>query len=206
MTSPATIAALAANGVRVSAGRTDATYAELQVALDHGVTGFTHLFSAMSPLGSREPGAVGAALTHTDSWCGITVDGHHVDPVVLRLALACKRHDRFMLVTDAMPSVGCSQDHFMLQGRHIEVREGRCIDANGTLSGSDLDMATAVRNAVAMLGLALEDAVRMASTWPAEFLGLGHELGWIAPGYRANLVLADASMHILQTWIDGEVG
>ncbi len=206
MTSPATIAALAANGVRVSAGHTDATYAELQVALDHGVTGFTHLFNAMSPLGSREPGAVGAALTHAESWCGIIVDGHHVDPVVLRLALACKRHDRFMLVTDAMPSVGCSQDHFMLQGRRIEVRDGRCIDANGTLSGSDLDMATAVRNAVAMLGLALEDAVRMASTWPAEFLGLGHELGRIAPGYRANLVLADASMHVLQTWIDGEVG
>lgn len=204
MTSPDTIAALAAKGVRVSAGHTNATYAELQVALHHGVSAFTHLFNAMSPLGSREPGAVGAALTDPDSWCGLIVDGHHVDPVVLRLALACKRHDRFMLVTDAMPGVGSERRHFWLQGRRIEVRDGRCVDEQGTLSGSNLDMASALRNAMAWLGLTLEASARMASTWPAQFLGLDGELGRIAPGYRADLVALDASLHVRATWIAGE--
>jgi N-acetylglucosamine-6-phosphate deacetylase len=203
MTSPATIAALVARGVRVSGGHTDATYAQLQVALRHGLSAFTHLFNAMSPLGSREPGAVGSALADPDSWCGLIVDGHHVHPVVLRLALACKRRERFMLVTDAMPSVGSAQDHFYLQGRRIDVRDGRCLDADGVLSGSDLDMASAVRNTVDLLGLPLADAVRMASTWPAEFLGLERELGRIAPGLRANLVLTDQTLQVRRTWIDG---
>lgn len=204
MTSPSTIAALVARGVTVCAGHSDASYAQVQIALQHGLRGFTHLFNAMSPLGAREPGMVGAALADRASWCGLIVDGHHVDPVVLRLALACKRRERLMLVTDAMPSVGSEQDHFYLQGRRIEVRDGRCLDAQGVLSGSDLDMASAVRNTVGWLGVAVEDAVRMASTWPAEFLGLGGELGRIAPGCRANLVLADPDLQVLRTWIDGD--
>lgn len=124
MTSPSTIARLAAAGVVVSAGHTNATCAQIQEALRHGATGFTHLFNAMSPLTSREPGTVGAALADPDSWCGLIVDGRHVDPLVLRIALACKRHDRFLLVTDAMPVVGSGQDHFQLQGRRITVRDG----------------------------------------------------------------------------------
>jgi N-acetylglucosamine-6-phosphate deacetylase len=205
MTSPATIARLADCGVIVSAGHTDATCAQMQPALRHGVTGFTHLFNAMSPLTSREPGVVGAALADADSWCGLIVDGHHVDPVALRIALACKRRDRFMLVTDAMPSVGWDRNHFFLQGRRIEVRDGRCVDENGVLSGSDLDMASAVRNAVNLLGVSLEEAARMASTWPAEFLRLGSEIGRIAPGYRANLVLVDAELRVQATWIEGDI-
>ena len=84
--------------------------------------------------------------------------------------------------------------------------DGRCVDEQGTLSGSALDMASAVRNAVSMLGLPVESAVRMSSTYPAEFLGLGDQLGRIAPGYRANLVLADAELNVLDTWIDGRIG
>ena len=140
----------------------------------------------MSQLTGREPGVVGAALDDPDSWCGIIVDGRHVDPTVLRIALRCKRHDRFMLVTDAMPSVGASEKSFSLQGRTISVADGVLVDDNGTLAGSDTDMATAVRNAVELLGLKLPEAVRMASQYPAEFLGLGDELGRIAPGYRAR--------------------
>ena len=202
-TTPETIALLAAAGVVISAGHTDASCADIQEALRHGVTGFTHLFNAMSPLGSREPGVVGAALDDPDSWCGIIVDGWHVDPVVLRIALRSKRHERFMLVTDAMPSVGTDDASFRLQGRTIRVLDGKCVDEHGTLSGSALDMASAVRNATAWLGLGLEDAARMASTYPAEFLGLGHELGRIAPGYRANFVLVDEGVNVLDTWIDG---
>lgn len=203
MTQPATIARLAAAGVRVSAGHTNATFEQMQPALAAGVTAFTHLFNAMSPLRSREPGVVGAALSHQSSWCGLIVDGHHVDPVVLRLALRCKPRDRFLLVTDAMPGVGVDSDHFYLQGRRIEVRDGRCVDEAGVLTGSHLDMMGAVRNAVSMLGLPLEEAVRMASRHPAQWLGMDGELGRIAAGYRANLVLADASLQVTKTWIDG---
>ena len=203
MTTPEMIASLVASGVVVSAGHTNATYAEVDSALRHGLTGFTHLFNAMSPLTSREPGAVGAALHDQHSWCGIIVDGHHVSPVTLQIALRCKGFERFMLVTDAMSNVGTDQTSFMLQGKKIIVRDGKCVDEQGTLSGSTLDMASAVRNAITMLGIDLGQAVRMASTNPARFLGMGHDIGRIAPGYRANLVLADDTLNVLDTWIDG---
>jgi len=126
-----------------------------------------------------------------------------VHPAALQIALASKRPDRFMLVTDAMASVGSGQDYFMLQGKTIRVKGGVCVDENGVISGSALDMASAVRNCVELLGLPLEQAARMASTYPAEFLGLGGELGRIAPGYRANLVSVDDGVRVLETWIDG---
>jgi N-acetylglucosamine-6-phosphate deacetylase len=204
MTTPALITKLASAGVVVSAGHTNATFAEIGTALRHGLTGFTHLFNAMSQLTGRAPGVVGAALDDPDSWCGIIVDGRHVDPTVLRIALRCKRHDRFMLVTDAMPSVGATEKSFSLQGRMISVADGVLVDEDGTLAGSDIDMASAVRNAVELLGVELPEAVRMASRYPAEFLGMGDELGRIAPGYRANLVLVDEKVGVKETWIDGQ--
>jgi N-acetylglucosamine-6-phosphate deacetylase len=203
MTTPGFIDKLAAAGVIVCAGHTDASYAEIKEALAHGLQGFTHLFNAMSQLTSRRPGAVGAALEDEESWCGIIVDGQHVDPAVLRIALRCKRHDRFMLVTDAMPTVGSTQKNFFLQGRAISVEGAACVDEDGNLAGSDIDMAGAVRNAIAMLGLALPEAVRMASLHPAAFLGLAQDVGRIAPGLRANLVLADDQLAVRETWIDG---
>lgn len=203
MTTPDLIRSLVRGGVVVSAGHTNATYAQMSNALRHGLTGFTHLFNAMSQLTGREPGVVGAALDDPDSWCGIIVDGEHTDPVVLRIALRCKRHDRFMLVTDAMPTVGTDWKSFDLQGRRITVSGSLCLDEDGRLAGSNIDMASCVRNAIGMLGLSLPEAVRMASLYPAQFLGLGHELGRIAPGYRANLVLADDRLKVLDTWIDG---
>jgi len=206
LTTAATIRRLAAAGIVVSAGHTNATFEEMRAALAAGVRGVTHLFNAMSPLTHREPGVVGAALHDPECWCGLIVDGHHVHPAVLQLALRSKRADRFLLVTDAMPNVGADQDSFMLQGRRIEVRDGRCVDENGTLAGSALDMASAVRNTVELLGVPLEQAARMASTWPAQFLGVGSELGRIAPGCRASLVAVDDRVRVLETWIDGERG
>ncbi len=200
-TTPETIRRLVDAGVIVSAGHTDATYAEIRAALDHGLSGFTHLFNAMSPMTSREPGTVGAALEDRDSWCGIIADGRHVDPAVLRITLRCKRADRIMLITDAMPSVGSPAKSFRLQGQTITAENGVCVAPDGTLAGSDLDMAQAVRNAMKMLGLDLMGAVGMASRNPATFLGL--EMGRIAPGYRANLVQATDELEIVETWIDG---
>jgi N-acetylglucosamine-6-phosphate deacetylase len=202
-TSLDSIAALHDAGVVLSAGHSNATHAVIVDALAHGLRGFTHLFNAMSPMRTREPGVVGAALDDPDSWCAIIVDGWHVHPATLRVGLASKRHERFMLVTDAMPSVGTDLASFQLQGRRIDVVDGRCVDEQGTLSGSALDMASAVRNAVHLLGLPLETAARMASTWPAEFLGLGDRLGRIAVGYRANLVLLGENLQVRETWIDG---
>ncbi|GAC1301951.1 MAG: N-acetylglucosamine-6-phosphate deacetylase [Steroidobacteraceae bacterium] len=202
-TTPETIAQLTAAGILVSAGHSEASYADTTAAIAQGLRGFTHLFNAMARLDHRRPGIVGAALYDPDTWCGIIVDGHHVDPIMLKLALRCKRHDRFMLVTDAMPAVGSTESSFQLQGRTIQVAGGICRDENGTLAGSTLDMASAVRNAVSWLGLELAQAARMASEYPAEFLGLGHELGRIAPGYRANLVLLDHDLNVRETWIEG---
>jgi N-acetylglucosamine-6-phosphate deacetylase len=203
MTTTDMIAQLAAAGILVSAGHSDASYAQTAAAIAHGVRGFTHLFNAMAPLAPREPGIIGAALYDANTWCGIIVDGHHVDPVMLKLALRCKRHDRFMLVTDAMPPVGSPATSFILQGRTIHVVDGVCRDDNGTLAGAGLDMATAVRNTVHLLGLSIAEAARMASEYPAAFLGLDHELGRIAPGYRANLVLMDDELRVRRTWIEG---
>jgi N-acetylglucosamine-6-phosphate deacetylase len=204
MTTPDIIAKLAAGGILVSAGHSEASFAETTQAISRGLRGFTHLFNGMGRLEPRAPGIVGAALYDPDTWCGIIVDGHHVDPIMLQLALRCKRHERFMLVTDAMPAVGSANPSFVLQGRIISVVDGICRDENGTLAGTALDMAGAVRNAVSLLGLDIAEAARMAGQYPAEFLGLGHELGRIAPGYLANLVLMNDELKVQKTWIEGQ--
>ena len=197
------IAKLTRARVIVCAGHTNASAECVEQALGSGLRGFTHLFNAMSQLTAREPGVVGAALADEQSWCGIIVDGHHVDRRVLKLALRAAPVRRFMLVTDAMPSVG-GHKSFVLGGQQITVANGKCTNADGTLAGSDLDMAAAVRNCVGMLNLDLAEAVAMASANPAAFLGVNHELGRIAPGYRANFVLLDGHLNVAGTWIDGE--
>jgi N-acetylglucosamine-6-phosphate deacetylase len=202
-TNAETIRRLARAGLLLCAGHTDATFEQMGAAFAAGVRGVTHLFNAMPPLASRAPGAVGAALLDPDCWCGLIVDGRHVHPATLQLALRAKRLDRFMLVTDAMPCVGSAQDSFLLQGKRIQVREGVCVDEEGVLCGSAIDMATAVRNAMDLLGVPLEHAVAMASAHPARFLGLDAERGRIAPGCRADLVVADERMNVKQTWIGG---
>lgn len=200
----ALIQKLVSAGVIVSAGHTNATCKQTQLAIKAGLTGFTHLFNAMSPLNNREPGVVGAALFDQNSWCGIIVDGHHVDPITLSIALRCKPLSRFMLVTDAMPILGTEAKDFILQNKTVHVVDGKCVDDNGVLSGSVLDMASALRNAISMLNLSLSQASQMASTNPAEFLGLGHRLGKIAIGYQADLVLLNSDLTVINTWIAGK--
>jgi N-acetylglucosamine-6-phosphate deacetylase len=194
------IEALAREAI-VLAGHTDGTCAQICAGLAAGISGFTHLFNAMSQLGAREPGAVGAALT-SDAACGLIVDGHHVHPASLRLAFAAKPRELF-LVSDAMPPVGTAMAGFVLGGQWIEVRDGRCTTAEGRLAGSTLDMATAVRNAVQLAGIPLDEALRMASTRPADLLG-ERERGRIAPGVHADLVLLDEALQVRATWIGGE--
>jgi N-acetylglucosamine-6-phosphate deacetylase len=146
---------------------------------------------------------VGAALDFPETFVGIIADLHHVAPPVLRATIRAKSVDRTMLVTDAMPTVGTGLTSFVLQGREIFRREGRLTMADGTLAGSDLDMASAVQNAVEHLGADLPAALGMASAVPAVFLRMDGELGRIAAGYRASLALLDDDQNVLRTWIDG---
>ena len=199
----ATIRAMAARGAIVVAGHTAASYEQARAGLEAGLRGFTHLYNAMSPLQGREPGAVGAALEDRDSWCGVIVDGVHVHPGSLRVALAAKPRGKLFLVTDAMPMVGADDPAFALYGEVITAVDGVVRNAAGALAGSALDMATAVRNCVRLLGLPLDEAARMASTYPADFLGLDGRCGRIAAGLQADLVLLDESLAVRSTWIAG---
>jgi N-acetylglucosamine-6-phosphate deacetylase len=190
-------------GLRIAAGHSDATAAEIEQAVDRGVLGVTHLFNAMSQLNSREPGLVGAALDNDRLFAGIICDGIHVDPTSLRVAFRCKGRDRLMLVTDAMPLAGTNDRQFMLQGRQITLHENRLTGPDGTLAGAHLTMIEAVRHAVGLLGISLVDALIMASRTSAAFLGLESELGRIAPGYCADLVAFNPNFEIVGTWVGG---
>jgi N-acetylglucosamine-6-phosphate deacetylase len=154
-------------------------------------------------MSAREPGPIAAALEAPSAFYGLIVDGEHVAPAMLRLAL--RGAGQPLLVTDAMPPVGGTRHSFRLGGKQARVREGRCTTEDGTLAGSALDMASAVRNCVRLLGLSLPEALRLAAAAPAAFLGLGERLGHLAPGSRADLVALDpADIRILATWVAGE--
>jgi N-acetylglucosamine-6-phosphate deacetylase len=201
-TTPQTITRLCDAGVIVAAGHTEATYDEMRAGYAAGITGMTHLFNAMSPMASRAPGAVGAALSTPSIYCGIIVDGIHVHPATLRVALQSGPIERFMLVTDAMPPAGLDSGGFRLNGKEIFVENGRCVDSEGVLAGSVLTMADAVRNSVDMLGLSTEQALRLASASSAAFLGLA-DRGRLAPGMTADLAVLDMDLKVVETWIAG---
>jgi N-acetylglucosamine-6-phosphate deacetylase len=194
---------LAAAGVAVAGAHSAASFARTGAAITAGLTGFTHLFNAMPPIGNREPGIAAAALADPATWCGIIADGIHVHPALLRLALGAKPRGKLFLVTDAMTPFGTDADSFTLYGAQILRRDGRLTTADGTLAGADLDLPTAIRNCVALLGLELEEALRMASLYPAEFLGLADRRGRVAPGYAADLALLGPDLTVLGSWVDG---
>ena len=201
---PALIAKLAAGGIIVSLGHTEATYDAAMAAADAGARGVTHLFNAMSPLSHRAPGVVGAALTHSGLWAGIIADGHHVHPAALATALRAKRGPgRLFLVTDAMPTAGHSAGEFHLNGRLVTRQNGVLTLDDGTLAGSDLTMDAALRFTVANLGVGLDEGLRMASLYPAQFLGLDRARGRLAPGYRADFVHLAPDLDVEQVWIGG---
>jgi N-acetylglucosamine-6-phosphate deacetylase len=196
------ISELANAGVKVSLGHSMATYEETRQAIADGLTGFTHLFNAMRPLGAREPGPIAAALEAAGCWYGLIVDGEHVSIPMLKLAMHGAGSP--MLVTDAMPPVGGKKSKFMLYGEEITVGEGRCVTKDGKLAGSAVDMATAVLNCVRYLDATLTEALTYASLSPARFLGLGERLGRIAPGFRADLVAFEPDeVHVVGTWLAG---
>ena len=203
LTSPQMISRLVEEGVIVCGGHSGATYAQTRDALAQGLSGFTHLYNAMTPLQSREPGMVGAALADDDSWFGIIADGHHIHPAAFSVAVAAKKRGGALLVTDAMPTVGSPDTSFILDGKTIVASDGRVTNAEGTLAGSDLNMLLAVNNAAEFARLDWFEAVRMASLYPARALGLERELGAIRPGFRASLLALDSAHRIRASWVNG---
>ncbi len=210
---PSFIASLVDHGVLVSVGHSAASYQQIHKALRTGISGFTHLFNAMTPFGSREPGVVGAALDDEHAYCGLIVDGFHVHPASLRMAIAAKEaragKGKMMLVTDAMAGVGMEPDkdgikRFELNGESIQAQYGKCTTEDGTLAGSDLDMMGAVRNSVELLGLPLSEALRMASLYPARYIRMDKVIGRVAGGYNADLVAFDPEgWQVKHSWING---
>lgn len=203
LTSTSMIHRLVQQGVIVSCGHSAASYEQTIAAFEAGATGCTHLYNAMTPLQSREPGMVGASLTHEDSWFGIIADGFHMHPAAFRIAVSAKKTGGAILVTDAMPTVGSPHKSFVLDGEIITASAGRVTNAAGTLAGSDLDMLSAVSNAAEFAGLDWFEALRMATVYPARALGLQAELGAIKPGYRASLLALDSQHQIRASWVDG---
>jgi N-acetylglucosamine-6-phosphate deacetylase len=196
------IAQLTRAGVRVSLGHSIATYEQTRAAMTEGLSGFTHLFNAMPPLLSRQPGPIAAALEGADTFYSLIADGEHVDPATLRVAL--RGAGRPMLVTDAMPPVGGIRSTFRLYGEEISAAGRRCTRQDGTLAGAFLTMAQAVNNCVRLLGIRMEEALRLASKNPADFIGVGDRLGQLAPGYRADMVAFDpGKIEVIETWVAG---
>lgn len=200
---PAAIKRLTESGIRISLGHAEANDAEVRAALAAGASSFTHLFNAMSQMTGREPGMVGAALADNESFMGIIADGLHVHPATLKVAFNAASHERFMLVSDAMPPAAGGPDSFALQGRKVSRVNGRLQLADGTLAGSNLTMDEAVRLCVKTLGMESGTALRMASRNPARFLGRD-DLGRIAPGALASLVHLDDDLKVKQTWVEGQ--
>lgn len=193
---------LCAHGVRVLIGHTNATYECALNTVQSGATGITHLFNAMSQLGSREPGVVGLAFSLPKLYASVIADGHHVAWPTLFAAKKAMGEALF-LVTDAMPVVGGNNDHFELGPYSVSRIDNRLTTQDGVLAGSCLDMASAVRNCVQKAGIALPEALRMASLYPARFLALDKIIGSIKKGKNADLVVFDNQVSVIGTFKAG---
>jgi N-acetylglucosamine-6-phosphate deacetylase len=197
------IAKLAAAGLIVSLGHTEASAEEARAGFAAGACAVTHLFNAMSQLSSRAPGLVGAALADSNVFCGLIADGHHVHDVAMRAAFNAKGAGGITLVSDAMPPSAGGPPTFALQGRRMTRTGGRLVDEDGTLAGAAIAMLDAVRYVARTLGLPLADALRMATSTPARLLRLDDRIGALAPGLRADLVHLTGDLDLADVWIGG---
>ncbi|AUI85625.1 N-acetylglucosamine-6-phosphate deacetylase [Vibrio azureus] len=197
------IARLKAAGIVVSIGHTNATYAEARQGFEAGITFATHLFNAMTPMVGREPGVVGAIYDTPEVYAGIIADGFHVDYANLRIAHKIKG-EKLVLVTDATAPAGADIEDFIFVGKKVYYREGKCVDENGTLGGSALTMIEAVQNTVEHAGIALDEALRMATLYPATAMGVEERLGRIRKGMVANLTIFDRDFNVKATVVNGQ--
>ena len=193
------------NDVKVSIGHTNADFDRAVSAVSSGADGFTHLFNAMSPFTSREPGVLGAALALDNTWCGIILDGHHMHYSSAKIAYKAKPKGKLLIVTDAMSTIGSSQENFDFFGIEVIKDGDKLATKQGTLAGSALDMVTAVKNAVNEVGIELAEALNMASLYPAEYLGISENSGSIQVGKQADLIVINDQFQVTNTWIAGDL-
>jgi N-acetylglucosamine-6-phosphate deacetylase len=189
--------------ITFSIGHTAADYGDAVAALEWGASHFTHLFNAMSGLGHREPGVVGAAFVSTDATAELIADGIHIHPSVLRIAVQAMPH-RVALITDAMRACGLPEGSYRLYGYDVTVADGAARLANGTLAGSVLTMSGAVRNMVELAGMPIETVLPLATEVPARILGVAHRKGKLEPGFDADIVLLNDKLGIDRVFAKGE--
>ncbi|WP_448211862.1 N-acetylglucosamine-6-phosphate deacetylase [Colwellia sp. MEBiC06753] len=201
---PDDVAKMVDLGIKVCLGHTNADYQTAQKAINVGADGFTHLYNAMSPLTGREPGVVGCALLNDRASCGLIIDGHHVDYASCQLAIKAKPAGKIFLVTDAMPPVGTDDNEFAFFDRTVHLNDGKLTSTTGELAGSVLDMATAVRNCHQQVKMPLDESIRMASLYPAQYVKLDKKMGQLTVGSAANMALLDDGLAVSQTWINGK--
>lgn len=199
------ISQLASCGIHLSLGHSAATSQQAKEAFTAGVSSVTHLYNAMSPLTHREPGIVGAALNADDIYCGLIADGFHVNADAINIALKMKTgRGKLMLVTDAMSTIGTDQDEFELNGRLVKREGGRLTLTDGTLAGADLDMISAVKFMTEQTNCDKFEALRMASSYPAQYLNISQEYGHLRNGAVANFIHLTDQLEISSIWQDGE--
>jgi N-acetylglucosamine-6-phosphate deacetylase len=196
------------SGVIISLGHTNAEPDQIRQAFEAGASGYTHLFNGMaknSGMSGRAPGPVGVALDDQNCWCGIIADGYHVSPEMIRIAVRAKPPGKVFLVSDAMAS-SASKDpaSFQLYGETIHVEKDRCTTGEGNLAGASITLSDAVRHCITTVGIEAEEVLRMASLYPAAFLGLDETLGKLLPGYAADVVALDGGFRLSGVWRAGK--
>ncbi|MTI16459.1 N-acetylglucosamine-6-phosphate deacetylase [Rhodobacteraceae bacterium RKSG542] len=199
---PQTIKRLVSEGRIVFAGHSQATHKDMQIAMEEGLSGATHLFNAMSQIEGREPGVVGTVVSSGSLYAGIIADGYHVHPQNIKMT-AKLMPDHLCLVTDAMQTLAGKTTEFFVFGNKIYLNDGRLTDAAGTLAGAHLAMDEALRKMIDFSGVSVSRAIKMASTNPASALGLASELGHVKEGYRAGLTLLSDGLEACGTVVDG---
>ena len=200
------IARLTKAGIVVSLGHTGASYEVAHAARRAGASCITHLYNAMSALTHREPGMIGAALSPIGFNCGLIADGYHVDPVVMSVSLAAKRGPgHIFLVSDAMSTVGSNIEEFELNGRTVFRKDGRLTLSDGTLAGANLELNTAVRYLFNSVGVAIEEALRMATLYPLQTLTGPTKQDLFVKGEPANFIRMDDDLIVQQVWHTGEL-
>ncbi len=194
---------LALGGVKISIGHSNADYATAAAGINSGIRMATHLFNAMSAMKGRSPNVVGAVL-NSDIYAGIIADGYHVDFNSIKIAKKLKG-DKLFIVTDAVTPMGSDMKEFKFADQTIYVVDGKCVNSAGTLAGANIDMMSSVRNIAEYVGIGLEEALRMASLYPAKAMGVDFNLGRIAKGFIANLVVFDDKYMVKKTIDNGVI-
>ncbi|MBE9598766.1 N-acetylglucosamine-6-phosphate deacetylase [Pedobacter sp. MC2016-24] len=191
------------HGVLLSLGHSDATFEQATAAYNKGIATTTHLFNAMTPIHHREPGIPTAVFNHDEAKASIIADGQHVDFEVVKFSQKILK-ERLFLITDAVAACDHGPYQHMQMGDKFVVPDVSNAGGAVTLSGSSLTMLQAVKNCVAHCGISLSDALKMAALYPAKLIGLSDQIGKVALGYTADLLVLDNELNLKEVWLKGQ--